>query len=331
MATLNDVAKHAGVSISTASYVVNRTKLHKVGTETRARILSAVQELNYRPSIAGRALARGKTFIIGAVFPAVSQSFIPDILQGLEDVLNKDSYSLMLCIYSSEQEMEEKCRLLLDKKVDGMVISPPAYTVPPESIVRVNKKIPVVYVTKQSGSDEIPCVYVDGARIGCLAVNHLLENGHRRIGMQCAEDKSRLRGAEAALAGKSGIELMAFDKADTTGPEILAWGLSQSRPPTAYVTYSDTLASDLMAAAWDRGMEVPDEISVVGVDGEEYGKRLRPRLTTVAQPRYEQGYEAGKVLLQRINGQKAGNVVLQPNLIKRESVKQLCSPETVIT
>ncbi len=323
MVTLNDVAKHAGVSISTASYVINRTKLHKVGAATQARIISAAKELNYRPSIAGRALAQGKTFIIGAVFPAISQSFIPDILQGLEEVLNKDSYSLLLCVYSSDEEMREKCQVLLNKKVDGMIIFPATNNPFTELLIQVNKEMPVVCLAKMSGSNEIPFVCVDGSMVNYLAVNYLLECGHRRIGIQCGNDKNRMFGTETALAGKTGVKLMVLHNEKTTGREILEWGLSQPEPPTAYLVYSDMLASDLMAAAWDMGVKVPDEISIIGVDGEDYGKRLRPQLTTVGQPRYEQGYEAGKLLLQRIGGEEAGNIILRPDLIKRASVKTL--------
>ncbi len=323
MTTLSDVAKRAGVGVSTASYVINKTGLHKVGAEAQARILAAAAELDYHPNIAGRALAKGRTFMVGAIFPTVMGSFTPEILQGLEDVLNKVSYSLILCTYNSSEEFREKCRMLAGKQIDGLIVMPIMPDFEVETCRELNSHMPLVFLTKPSGAVEIPHVRVDGGMINFLAVRYLLERGHRRIAIQCGGDPQRIEGAERAIKGVAGARLMLMKESTASGMHLLKWGLVQHEVPTAYLTYGDSTAAELIAAAYELGLKVPDDISVIGVNGEPLGEYTCPKLTSVKQPRYEQGFEAGKLLLARIDGEKVKDVILQPSLTERKSVKMI--------
>lgn len=323
MTTLNDVAKRAGVGVSTASYVINKTGLHKVGAQTQARILAAAAELDYHPNIAGRALAKGQTFMAGAIFPTVMGSFTPEILQGLEDVLNKASYSLILCTYNSAEEFREKCRMLAGKQIDGLIVLPVTQDFEMKTCLELNEHMPLVFLTKPSGSGEIPHVRVDGNMINFLAVRYLLERGHRRIAIQCGGDLQRTEGAERAIKTVPGARLMLMKESTASGMHLLKWGLVQHETPTAYLTYGDSAAAELIAAAYELGLKVPDDFSVIGVNGEPLGKYTCPKLTSIKQPRYEQGFEAGKLLLARIDGGKTKDVILQPCLMERKSVKTI--------
>ncbi len=320
MTTLSDVARRAGVGLSTASYVINKTGLHKVGAEAQARILAAATELDYHPNIAGRALAKGRTFMAGAIFPTMMGSFTSEILQGLEDVLNQASYSLILCTYHNENEFWGKCRLLAGKQIDGLIIMPDFKL---KTCQELNERMPLVFLTKSSGTDEIPHVRVDGDMINFLAVRYLLEHGHRRIAIQCGGDPQRLEGAERAAKEVAGVRLILLEEPTANGMQMLKWGLAQPEPPTAYLTCGDSTAAELIAAAYELGLKVPDDLSVIGVNGEKFCEYTSPRLTSITQPRYEQGYEAGKLLLARIDGHETKDVILQPWLTERKSVKTI--------
>ncbi len=320
MTTLSDVAKRAGVGVSTASYVINKTGLHKVGAEAQARILAAAAELDYHPNIAGRALAKGRTFMAGAIFPTVMGSFTPEILQGLEDVLNKASYSLILCIYNSVGEFREKCRMIADKQIDGLIVIPATQDFELDTCLKLNERMPLVYLTQSCKNGHIPHVRVDGGMINFLAVRYLIEHGHRRIAIQCGSDAQRIQGAERAAQNAAGTRLMFMREAMAGGRHLLKWGLLQPEPPTAYLTYSDTTAAELVVAAYEFGLKVPDDFSVIGVDGNPLGEYTCPKLTSIRQPRYEQGFEAGRLLLARIEGKEGKDVILQPSLLERKSV-----------
>jgi LacI family transcriptional regulator len=322
MTTLSDVARLAGVGRSTASYVINRTGLHKVGPETQARILAAAAELNYRPSIAGRALAKGKTFMAGALFPSVSGSFTPEILQGLEDALNEASYSLILCTYRNAGEFREKSLVLSSKQIDGAIIFPAVQDFEIELCRQLSRQMPLVYITRASNIDGVPHVRVDGEMINYLAVRHLLERGHRRIAVQEGGDPQRLRGLKRAVSEFSGVQCIILPSGGSE-KDILDAGLRHPDKPTAYLLYGDLTAARLIGTALDHGLNVPGDLSIMGSNGEIYGELSRPALTTVSQPRYEQGYEAGRLLLRQIKGEPSDNIILKPALIERASVKTI--------
>ena len=323
MTTLSDVAKRAGVGVSTASYVINKTGLHKVGAKAQARILAAAAELDYRPNIAGRALAKGKTSMAGAIFPTIMGSFTPEILQGLEDVLDKASYSLILCIYNNGEEFREKCRMMTDKQIDGLIVIPATQDFELDTCLKLKERLPLVFLTKPCKNGGIPHVRVDGGMTNFLAIRYLLEHGHRRIAIQCGGDPQRIQGAKQAAKGFPEARLFFMKEFMSSGMRFLKWGLGQPEPPTAYLTYSDVIAAELIVAAYELGLKVPDDFSVIGVDGEPLGEYTSPKLTTICQPRYEQGFEAGKLLLARIEGDDVKDVILQPSLLERKSVRTL--------
>ena len=322
MATIRDIAHEAGVGISTVSYVLNKTGLQKVSEKTRKRIIAIAEELNYVPNIAGKALRQGKTYNVAILFPNISGSFAHWIIAGIEDELNKFQYSMLFCKYRSTEEFVEKCRLLMGKQIDGVIIHGTLDSEKADEIVKLNSKHPVVMLAHPQTIQEIPSVHVDGEKVNYLQVQHLVENGHRRIAVQCHGSESRRKGATDAVAGTD-ANLYFVPVTVRTGKDLLEWLLAHPEKPTAVSAYSDDVAFELIGAAYDRGIRIPEDLSVIGCDGDDFGAFIRPALTSVKQPDIEQGGEAVRLLLKKMENGNAESVILQPELLNRSSVADL--------
>ena len=303
MATIRDIAQEAGVGVSTVSYVLNRTGLQKVSEKTRKRIIAVAQELNYVPNIAGKALRQGKTYNVAVLCPNISGSFLSRIIAGIEDELNKSQYSMLFCKYRSSEELIEKCRLLMGKQIDGVIIHGDLNSKTAGEIERLNSKHPVVVLAHPQTTQDIPAVYVDGEKVNRLMIQHLMENGHSRIAVQCHCSENRKKGAENAVSGTD-TKLYFVPVTVHKGKDLLDWILAHPEKPTAVSAYSDVVAFELISAAYDRGIRIPEDLSVIGCDGDDFGALIRPALTSVKQPDTEQGGEAVRLLLKKI-GNKA--------------------------
>ena len=322
MVTIKDVAHEAGVGISTVSYVLNKTGLQKVSEKTRKKIIAVAKELNYVPNIAGKALRQGKTYNVALLFPNIRGSFAPRIIAGIEDELNKFQYSMLFCKYRSSEELVEKCRLLMGKQIDGVIIHGALNSKTADEIVKLNSKHPVVMLAHPQTMQDIPSVHVDGEKINHLMVQHLMEKGHRRIAVQCHSSESRRKGAEDAASGTD-TKLYFVPETIGKGEDLLEWLLEHPEKPTAVSAYSDDVAFELIGAAYDRGVRIPEDLSVIGCDGDDFGAFIRPALTSVKQPDIEQGGEAVRVLLKKMENGNAESIILQPELLNRSSVADL--------
>lgn len=321
MVKLSDIAKRAKVGVSTASYVLGKTGLHKVSPETRERILAAARELNYVPNVAGKALRKGMTYTAAVLFPDISGSFAFNIIAGLENEFNSAGYSMLFCKYRNRAEFEEKCRLLGGKQIDGVIVLG-CYPGSEDAVCQLDKYHPVISLAHNMDVAEIPSVYVDGFKVSLLAVKHLIDNGHRRIAIQQGVDINKVAGAKAA-AENSDAELLFAPREIRSGKDFFDWGLVQNAKITAFAAYSDHVAFELIGRAIDCRVRIPEDLSVIGVDGEEFGALLRPGLTSIRQPDFEQGATAVRVLMQKIKNGQAGSVVLQPELLERASVAKI--------
>jgi DNA-binding LacI/PurR family transcriptional regulator len=321
MAKLSDIAARAGVGVSTVSYVLNKTGLHKVSAQTQERILAAARELNYVPNVAGRALRKGITYTVAVLFPEINGSFAFNILSGLENEFHQENYSMLFFRYRNREEFIDKCRQLAGRQIDGVIMLGVYYDALDE-ITELNKHHPVTALGFKSQDPDIPSVYVDGMKLNFLAVKHLISNGHRKIAVQGGADKNKKLGAaKAAADGKA--ELFFAPPDIRSGSKFLEWGLAEDKDITAFVAYSDIAAIELIGAALDQNLRIPEDISVIGADGEEFGSLVRPALTTIRQPDFVQGESAARVLLKKIAEGSAEDVVLMPELLKRDSVASL--------
>ncbi|MGB8956163.1 MAG: LacI family DNA-binding transcriptional regulator [Tumebacillaceae bacterium] len=333
--TIKDVAREAGVSITTVSRVLNQYA--DVNPKTRAKVLKVIEKLGYKPNTVARSLVMNRTKTLGLVVSELSRSrnahhFMFDVLCGINDRTQELGYDLVL--YSTSPMAQKKTPYMdfvRQRRVDGVVMmgirldDPYTHEVVESSVPSVLVDVPLVSQT---------CSYVTtdniaGAR---LAIDHLVALGHRRIGFvnghtQAAVSQERLRGYQMALLN-SGIP---FDSelvyCGDFEPEDGATGIKhlieKSPDLTAVFFASDLMAIGGLRHLHAQGSPVPHSISVVGFDDIDLASLMQPALTTVRQQRYEMGRTAVETLVRMLEEQEKGRgIVLSPELVVRETTAQ---------
>lgn len=326
-ATIKDIAKKAGVSISTASNVLNnKTGIIKASQETRQKIIAAAEELDYSPSIMARGLRSGKSSMVGMVLPVIYSSFFPEILQGIEDVLNKNNYNMILCTYKSMAEFREKWKVLHSKQVDGIITLPSIEKDFAASYAEIKSRMPLVFTAGKLDGLDIPYVYVPPAEIGRIGAKYLLEKGHRDIGILGPRPDGFLDMFTMEMKKYPGAKCVVstpLSMPDEAAPEFMKM-LKKFKDMTAVMAFNDDVAARIIYEAGKAGIRVPDDLSVIGVDDLPICRMTNPNITTIAQPRYEQGSEAAQILMDLINGKTASEgKALSPSLVERESCRSM--------
>lgn len=329
--TIKDIARRAGVSIATVSRVINN-KSEGVGRETREKILDIVKELNYYPNRIARGLVTKKTNILGLILPDISNPFFPSLARGVEDTASRYGYNMILCNTDNKKEKEETyISVLKENNVDGIL-----YT----SVIRqkdknvkklLQSKIPFVLLDRSINVRDIPKVFTDGVSGMQQMINYLIENGHRRIAYisgpkSNSSTEQRLKGYRKAL-GDAGISadhtiMKDGDYKISSGYKNMLELLDEGGNFSAVACANDLMAVGALEALKDRGIKVPEEMSITGYDDIYIADVTSPKLTTVAQPKYEMGCIAAELLVKLVQGEEISEreVVLQPSLVIRESV-----------
>ncbi len=304
---MRDVAEQAGVSVTTVSHVMNQSR--PVSDELRARVLSAMQELGYKPNRLARSLRQGRTYTIGMIVPDSANPFFAEVARGIEDTTFGNGYSLILC--NSDGDLEKELFYadhLAEKQVDGILFI--AAGVSSEHIVLLKRRqIPVVVVDRDLLDVAVDAVLTDNRGGGYLATRHLIELGHRRIA--CITGPSDITPSAERVAGyrqalreveipvDEGLILRGnfdFESGYRAAEDLLA----RSPRPTAIFACNDLMAVSVLSAANRRGLRVPEDLSVVGYDDIRLASFTVPLLTTVQQPKHEIGVLAATWLLDRI-------------------------------
>ena len=328
MSTIKQVAARAGVSFTTVSHVVNRTR--PVSDAARVRVARAIAELGYFPSAVARALKTSQTRILGVIVPNITNPFFAELVRGIEDVCERNHYSVFLCNGDDDSGRQERSMdTLLERRVDGVLLATPTG---PEAAIAgrlSGAKLKTVVVDRNvSGlvADRVRIDHTGGAR---LAVRHLLELGHRRIACLSgpsgfAASRARVAGWRKALA-RAGITpephwLLEGDFSAAAG-YALARQLLATESITAIFASNDLLAIGALRAAAEAGRAVPGTLSIIGFDGIELGAFTYPQLTTVGCSIRGIGEEAASILIDRIAGRAKGTIdhVVKPQIILRES------------
>ena len=325
--TIKDIARQAGVSISTASNVLNnKTGIIKASEETRQRIIKAARELDYSPSIMARGLRSGKSFLAGMMLPAIYGSFIPEILQGAEDILNENNYNMILCTYKNISKFREKWKILCSKKVDGIITLPSREEGFIDSYAEMKEKIPLVFTAGRINTLDVPFAYVPPVEIATLAAKYLLQNGHRNIGILGPRREQFLDVFTGEIKKYSDAKYFVSKELDAVSsaiPEFMRM-LKGFKKMTAVLAYNDEVAAAVIYEAGKMGIRIPEDLSVLGIDDLPICKMVRPNITTIAQPRYEQGSEAARLLMDIINKKHiSGGKSLSPTLVERESCRNV--------
>jgi LacI family transcriptional regulator len=327
MATIKDVARHANVSVTTVSHVVNKTRF--VSEDGRNRVEQAIRELGYVPSAVARSLQRSATNTLGMLIPNSSNPYFAEIVRGIEDRCFGAGYNLVLCNTDDEPRRQGMVlQVLAERRVDGLIVVSSGED-PALPDLLAGLRMPTVMVDREI--DTLPCDLVETAHMqgALLAVQHLTALGHRRIaciggpaGVATADQ--RAEGWRMALAGlglpSAGL-LQPGDFTSEGGYAAMHAILRRTPRPSAVFVANDLMAIGALCAAHECGVAVPDELSLVGFDDIELARFACPPLTTVAQPKQRIAAMAVDMLLERIEGrrQDVRKVVLQPELRVRAS------------
>lgn len=326
MVRLKDIAELAGVSAGTASAVINgRETGIRVGAAARARIMAAVQSTGYTANAAARGLRTGRSSLIG-VFPgSIISSYAAEAMQGLENVLMQHGCSMVLGSYCSAAEFERKLEFMERKNVDGLIILPWSREKEFQDLYsHAASRRPTVFVAGSISPPGTVFVRADAAEIARIGTSYLLSHGHRRIALLLGTCVERLDGYKKALA-ENGVPFssaLVIGKGDTFEDGMRALPKLRGVKADAVLTQGDAIAAGVIAAAWRGGIAIPGQLSVIGVDDMPIAHMITPALTTVAQPRMEQGELAAKLLLRLIAGDReSASVLLSPQIIERESCR----------
>jgi LacI family transcriptional regulator len=288
--TIRDVARRAGVSTTTVSHVINRTR--KVDAITAARVEAAIGELGYRPNALARSMRRGRTHTVGIILPDIANPFFGDLARWLEDALFEADYSAIICNSDGDERKESRyLDVLLSKKVDGLLLI--AASQPSERLRHlVDSGPPTIVVDRELDDLPVSQVMVANQHGGYLAGRHLTELGHRAFGVIAGPgglgtSARRLDGFRTALddAGVA-IDETQVERGDfrAAGGRSAMEALLSLRPrPSAVFAENDLMALGALSAAHAAGLEIPGDLSVVGFDGIAFGADVTPPLTTVVQ------------------------------------------------
>jgi len=327
-----DVAKRAGVSQTTVSYVLSGRKDVVIPETTRERIWRAARELGYRPNSLARGLVKGKTQTIGVLMPRMDSSFHALIMDGIQEVCTTADYRVLLADSRHDAELEARqVEMLLEHRVDG-IISIAVAGASSGSWVRMLKRegVPLVIVDEHTFEGEADCVVSDDVTGARAAVEHLIRLGHQRIvhlsaGTDMSAARDRCAGYLAAMR-EAGIQPREeWVKGDSFFMpverihEIVAELLDMPKAPTALFAANDDLAAEAIEVARLRGIAVPQQLAIVGYGNTEVGRHLR--LTTVHQDPRRMGQEAARRLMQRLQnpGLPVECILLPTQLVIRES------------
>jgi len=327
-ASLDDVARRAGVSTATVSRALNAPQM--VRAETRARVEAAVAALGYTPHFGGRALASNRTNTIGAVIPTMENAIFARGVQAMEDELSERGVTLLVATshYDAAREARQ-VRALLARGVDAVALIGRARPDAAYEALRA-RGVPFVTLWSADAGGGPPFAGFDNRAAAQAMAALVLDHGHRRIamiaGVTAGNDRAaaRVAGVRAALAA-CGVALAApflvetpydLDAADAAARALMALDPA----PTAIICGNDVLAAGAMRGLKDAGLRVPADVSVVGYDDIDLATVLDPPLTTIRVPHRRMGRAAADMLLRMIAGESVASRLLEFEIVQRRSL-----------
>lgn len=327
--TLKDIAEKASVSPMTVSKII-RGGNHRISKETEERVLKIAKDMGYVPNGAARSLKTRKSKTIGFVLPDIANPFFPEIARGLDDQAKKHGYSVLMCNTDNDANEEVKAfRKLAEKMVDGIVF---IHSVANDnSMAHLNLKVPVVYVDrgiKDADQEDAGQIFLDVRSAFYDSTNLLIEKGCRNIAFISALYKGRdyrCEGYSKALKDNGLFFNERFiyrGKYDVnTGVEGVSQILKNNIHIDGIVCGDDLIAYGAMEAILSKKLRIPEDVKVIGFDDIYFSQYSNPKLTTIAQPAYEMGIEAGKMLINHIeNGCQLYRQKLEYSLKIRNTV-----------
>ncbi|WP_263139611.1 LacI family DNA-binding transcriptional regulator [Pseudomonas sp. RIT-PI-AD] len=330
MATLKDVAALAGISYTTVSHVINNTR--PVSPAVRVKVEAAIARLNYVPSGVARSLKARATSTIGLLVPNGINPYFAELARGIEDYCERNGYSVILCNSDDDPTKQRNyLRILLEKRIDGLILASGGEDAGfAQALGAV--RIPRVVVDRGLDGVEADTLRIDHELGGYLATRHLIELGHRAIACICGPAhtgvaKLRVRGYRRAL-DEIGLAppadyLLETDFSSPGGYRAAAQLLDGAAMPSAIFAGNDMIGIGVLRAAAERGLRVPEQLSVIGFDDIQMSRYVYPALSTVGQSILRLGEMAAERLLALIAAPRAdakGHThIVAPALVLRES------------
>ncbi|MDR1613016.1 MAG: LacI family transcriptional regulator [Planctomycetota bacterium] len=334
MPSIKDVARLAGVSVMTASRVINFSGA--VAPHTKSRVQRAVRDLGYRPNLTARSLRVRRSELFGLLLPDIENPVFASLAKYVEEAAHDFGYSVMLGnTWEDPQREARQFELMMARRMDGIVMSP--VSAANEELIR-NSVAPVVLLDRSLAHSPPPSVRVDSREVGRLAARHLVSLGHVHFGcisgpLHVHIFSERLEGYREELA-RAGMRLDGLVSADAIskidagerfGREMLR---SCPRRPLAVFCANDITAFGAMLAARRQGLAVPEDVAFIGVDDIPFCEMALPTLTTIRQPFREIAATGVRLLIEMLKnrGFKPENMMLKPELIVRESTAGVAGP-----
>lgn len=332
--TIKDVAKKAGVSISTVSRVINESK--PVSPEARRKVIKAIDELGYRPNEIARSLVTKKSNIIGVIVDDIGSSYVAQIVRGIEEVGHMYNYDILLCGTYGDKEAEEKfTQLLLQKQVAAIILLSEIYN---EDVISYLKfaTIPFVYLNKYYNVLESPTVRINNYLASKKVMDYLIECGHKSIAYVTQEkdieltiEKHKLQAYKDAMKNLNQPENIYKIDGHTVSigyefGEKIENDIKEKKI-TAVFCCDDEIAIGLINYCYDHDINVPDSISIVGYGNISIASYIRPKLTTIMEPYYDIGAVSVRKLSKILSNEDSEEetIELPVQLIVRDSVKDL--------
>jgi LacI family transcriptional regulator len=327
-ATIEDVARVAGVSKSAVSKVIRQSS--GVSTEMRERVTAAIALLGYRPNAGARSL-RGRSYTIGVVVIDLASPFQPEIAQGISTELEASPYQEVLVAAGIDPDRQQRSiEALIDRQVDGLILVAPWTS--SAWLEELASKVPTVIVARHGQAQHFDSVVDDDHEGARLMVDHLVELGHERIvhtsqsagGLHrpnILSHTARLDGYEDAMR-RHGLQpdVITTSYSEEGGYQAALEALSRPIPPTAIFAGADIAALGVLRAAEELGVSVPDDLSVSGYDNTFISGIGRISLTTVDQSGHRTGATSARLLLERIEGRsRPVHYVIGPRLVSRNT------------
>ncbi|PEO42656.1 LacI family transcriptional regulator [Bacillus sp. AFS026049] len=327
--TLQQVAKHAGVSTSTASLIVRNNP--RISEATRKKVLKSMHELGYVYDRIAANLRSQSSDTVGIIITDISNTFFSEFLIGVHDALDEVGYTVLLgTTFDSVAKQDHLLSTMMEHRVGGLIICPVSES-SQDTIERLNEiDTPMVLAVRELpgvNSDYVGIDYPEGARI---AVDHLLGKGHKRIALLGGIKESstwieRMEGYREALS-RAGLEVdesLVIDSAPTRegGLEAVLKVLENPNPPTAIFCFSDLIAFGVMQGLMMKGITPGKDIDIVGFDNVPVAEIYHPPLTTISSFPRRIGKEAANLLYQQMEKieREQQRIILNPELIIRES------------
>ncbi|MBA1336160.1 MAG: hypothetical protein HPY66_2119 [Firmicutes bacterium] len=332
--TLKDVAKMAGVSPSTVSRVITKSKDLNIKDETRQRILDTIEKLDYKPNVIARSLRIKSTNTLGMIIPDITNSFFSALFKGAEKLASEKGFSIILANTDDNLAKAEKLiNNMRQRQVDGLLLATTHISDDTLHSMNVNK-YPHVFVNRHLNNEIESYVIVDNFLGTTLAMEHLVALGHSKIAHISGPSSvdtafKRFEGYKFSLERNDlcyNPDLVVESEMTEEGGYKAFYELVKKRVDfTAVYAANDLIAVGLMTAAKEKGLKIPEDFSLVGFDDLPVADKTSPSLTTVKVPLHEMGYIAADILIKEIKGEKnyINKIILRPELVVRESTKSI--------